>query len=611
MGRKRNKDLPLASYAAIGDRKTAALVAIDGSVDWMCHGRFDGPAVFCRLLDAGMGGYLQVAPNLAFDASHDYVGRSNVLATDFVCATGAMRVTDCMPLAMDAGSMLLRKLEGISGEVPVRVDFVPTFDFARARTTVEIHAGGCSAHAGDARLRLSCTAPMEPVAGGATSSFPLGAGETRWVMLTHGAEPPDEEAAEHAVRSTLDAWELWAARVCYVGPYENLVQRSALALQLLIHSPTGAMVAAPTTSLPEEPGGVRNWDYRFTWLRDTSWVVRELMELDYHDESMAFIDWLESTLSGEKRPAVFYDLDGNVPGHEQELTHLRGYRGARPVRVGNAAACQEQHDVFGEVIAAIHMCSDSMSAMRPLRPGLWKLVTFLADQAAARWQHPDHGIWEVRHRKRHFLSSKLLCWTALDRALAIARRDHLSGPLDRWEKERSRIRQAILSQGYDTELGSFKRAFDEAAPDASGLLLSHYGMLAADDPRVVRTVELIRQRLSAGGGLLMRYVAPDGLPGSEGAFTACSFWLVDSLAEQGRIEEGHRLFEQVIGYASDTGLMSEEICPRTGALLGNHPQAFTHLALIRAATGLAEAEQRSRAAPARESARAAAHEENR
>ncbi|MGQ0815005.1 MAG: glycoside hydrolase family 15 protein [Gemmatimonadota bacterium] len=587
----RRADLPLSDYGIIGDGLTAALVALDGSIDWLCYGRFDGPAVFCRLLDKERGGFLQVAPTTEFNSTQRYVGNTNVLATEFECATGKVRLTDCMPVGIVAKPVILRKVEGLSGDVDIGVTFVPTFDFARANIKIELAPGGCRARASKATLRLECPASMTNVAGGVTGSFPLSAGETRWVIVTHGTPPLDEAVAERALRSTLDNWERWSAKGDYPRPYDDLLRRSALLLKLLIYSPNGAMVAAPTTSLPEVPGGVRNWDYRFTWLRDASWVVSSLMELGYHNESMAFIDWLETLDLGSGTPSVLYDVDGEVPSVEQELQHLRGYRGARPVRIGNAAAMQDQHDVFGEVIAAIHMCSESVPSMRPLRPELWKLVTALADKAAAHWEHADHGVWEVRDHPRQFLSSKRLCWTALDRALSMARRDGLSGPLAHWSAERARLNQVVLSSGFDRNLGAFTRALGEPDLDASALLLPRNGMLPVEDSRVASTVEVVRDRLSADTGLLRRYVAPDGLPGIEGAFTACSFWLVDCLARQGRVDDAHGVFESVVAYASDLGLMSEQINPESGELLGNYPQALTHLALIGAADAIDKAER--------------------
>lgn len=591
MRKSRGQELPVSKYALIGDGRTAALIAVDGSIDWLCHGRFDGPAVFCRLLDIQRGGYFQIAPQTQFQSSQRYLPRTNILVTEFHCATGAMRLTDFMPLGLDEAPMILRKLEGVSGEVNVHIDFAPTFDFVREDSIVEIIPGGCGARGGSAQLRLSCPSPMALAAGGATSSLRLRAGETRWINLSQGTPPLDSVAAEDALRFTRDSWKRWSAHGNYSGSYQTLVHRSALVLKLLIHEPTGAMVAAPTTSLPETLGGVRNWDYRFTWLRDTSWVVSALMDLGYHDESMAFIDWLESLGLGEAMPSVFYDLDRKVPSSELELRHLRGYRDSRPVRIGNAAAGQDQHDVFGEVISAIHMCSEGMASMRPLRPGLWKLVSLLADRATAHWEHPDFGMWEVRDRRRHYLSSQLLCWTALDRAIAMARRDGLFGPIEKWENARQQIRRAIVDEGFDAKLGSFKRAANQCELDASGLLLPRYGILPPDDPRFLRMLDTIRQRLGVGSGLLRRYLTPDGLPGTEGAFTACSFWLVDCLARLERVAEARELFEQVTAHASDTGLLSEEIDPASGELVGNYPQAFTHLALIRAAVSIARAEE--------------------
>jgi len=588
------RELAIADYALIGDGVTAALVARDGAIDWLCYGRFDGPAVFCRLLDAQKGGYLQVAPSSLFVAARRYLGRTNVLQTEFDTFSGKLRVTDFMPLRTGNRPMILRKVEGLAGDVPVKIDFAATFDFARAQTLVEWLPDGCYAEASGAGLRLLCPGRVSRTDRGVTSSFELAAGETRWVVLTHGDPPPADAEAEELLRQTLRDWERWASHGHFLGPYADRLCRSALALKLLIHRPSGGMVAAPTTSLPESPGGERNWDYRFTWLRDASWLVSALMTLGYHDESMAFIDWLEALDLGKGRPSIFYDLDGRAPVDEQLLSHLHGYGGARPVRTGNAAATQDQHDVYGEVVAAIHMCSEGMPSMRPLRPGLWKLVSAMAEGATLHWSHEDHGMWEQRHPPKHYLASKLLCWVALDRALAIAARDRLAGPLKRWARERTWLRNAILRHGFDEGLGCFTRAFGSGELDATALLLPRDAFLSANDPRMIGTVARVREGLSAGDGLLRRYVVPDGLPGSEGAFVACSFWLVDCLARQGRVDEARQLFESVASRASDVGLLSEEIWPSTGELLGNYPQAFSHLALIRAAATLAEAEGKLR-----------------
>lgn len=583
---RRGHDLPLSSYGLVGDRHTAALVADDGAVDWLCLDRFDGPPVFCRLLDHQRGGYVQIAPAAAFTSRQRYLGDTNVLATEFTCASGELRVTDCMPLG-DGDSMLLRRIEAIGGTVAVRVDFAPTFDFARATTTLEATADGCIARAEGRQLGLFGV-PQPTVHGSvATGSLTLAPGRPHWITIARDAPRAGDDHAA-MLRATLDAWECWSRSGRRRGRYDRWLTRSALVLELLIHAPTGAIVAAPTTSVPEAPGAGRNWDYRFAWLRDSSWVVDALMELGHHDEAMAFIAWLESLDLGTSGPSVLYDLDGRTPAAEIELHHLQGYRGSRPVRVGNAAMGQDQHDVFGEVIAAIRMCSDAMPSMRPLPPKLWGIVASLADRAAAHWMHPDQGMWEARDRGRRYVSSLALSWVALDAAGAIARRDGLGA--DRWAETRGRIRTTLLTEGFDPALGSFRRALDGAELDAAALLLPRHGLLDANDPRMLATVASIRRQL-ARGDLVRRYVGRDGLPAREGAFVACSFWLADCLARQHRVDEAREVFEHVTSLARGVGLFSEEIDPATGEFLGNYPQAFTHLALIRAGVSIERAEE--------------------
>ncbi|AEI67918.1 glycoside hydrolase family 15 protein [Corallococcus macrosporus] len=588
----RADDLALKHYALIGDGATAALVAVDGAIDWLCLGRFDGPAVFCRLLDARLGGCFQLAPEGAFHAAHHYLGDTNVLVTEFESDAGRLRLTDFMPLR-DAGrpSAVWRKLEGLSGEVPVRLVFAPTFDFARADARMALRPGGCSARSGQHEVRVRFPAPMALEPWGASARLTVSAGRVYWARLSLSPEDGEPGGDEETVlRKTLGAWERWSSRGNYPGAFAGLLRRSALALKLLIHAPSGGMVAAPTTSLPESPGGVRNWDYRFTWLRDASWVINALMGLGYHDESMAYIGWLEHLSRGRDWPAVLYALDGRAPDQEVTLGHLQGYLGSRPVRLGNTVASQVQHDVFGEVVSAIHLCSEGMPSMRPLREGLWRLVAGLAERAATQWREPGRGLWEVRDRARCFTSSRLMCWLALDRAVRMARRDGLPGPLERWALERERLRRAILEEGYDARQGAFVRAVGDTELDASALLLPRTGFLPADDARMVSTVARIRERLEGRGGLVRRYACADGLPGQEGAFTACSFWLVECLALQGRRDEAHALFERVVRHAGGVGLLSEELGLARGELLGNHPQALSHLALVHAALALAGTE---------------------
>lgn len=360
-----------------------------------------------------------------------------------------------------------------------------------------------------------------------------------------------------------------------------------LALKLLTFEPTGALVAAPTTSLPEEIGGVRNWDYRFTWLRDASLILHALQGLGYHDEAMDFFDWLETLCLCCQEPIqVLYTLDGRPELPEQFLPHLDGYRSSRPVRIGNAAAEQRQLDVYGEVLDAAHLCYERM---HPIRLELWTVLRLFADRAASRWRETDHGIWEVRSEPRHFLYSKLLCWVAVDRAVRLAESAALPGDVGRWRRARDEIRAAILEEGYDAKLGAFTQAFGTSALDASALVIPLVGFLPATDPRVQSTMRRIQQGLTSRG-LVYRYLTDDGLPRGEATFALCSFWLVDNLALAGEIDEARDLFERITGYANDVGLVSEEIDPVNGELLGNFPQGFTHLALIRSALNIARAE---------------------
>jgi len=441
-GRRHGGDLPLRDHALVGDGCTAALVSRDGSVDWFCPGRFDAPAVSCRLLDGHKGGYLRIGPDGRAGARWRYEPDTNVLETVWEATSGGLRVTDLMPFESggDSSSCILRRIECSHGQVHVEVELVPTPDYARSPVRLASADGGWTASGGGQAMRLAvgpggldAGTGVVATAGGhreaIRAGFTMRAGEVRWVALTAGRDqappPPTPAQAEEALRFTRNEWRAWCARGRYVGQYANALRRSALLLRLLIHSPTGAFVAAPTTSLPEDPGGVRNWDYRFCWLRDAAWIADALMGLGYHDEAMAYIGWLEARGLADAVPAILYAVDGTRPEEELELPHLAGWRGSRPVRIGNGAAAQRQNDVFGEVVDAIYICSEQMASMRPLRPGLWAVVERLADAAAERWAAPDRGMWEVRGASRPFFASRLLCWVALDRALQMARRDGL------------------------------------------------------------------------------------------------------------------------------------------------------------------------------------------
>lgn len=594
----------IADYALIGDTQTAALVASDGSIDWCCCPTFDSPAVFCRLLDARVGGWCRVGPVAAFSARREYLGHTTVLMTHFETSGGEWRLTDFMPLAQKQESSvgsshrILRLVEGVRGTCECIVEFRPTFDFARAPTRFEINEHG--AYACSDAQSMSMRSPIALQVGEremASARWQLRAGERLWFVLEHrenSTAPADWSSSdcEMALQQTIEYWERWSARCTYEGPYHPLVRRSALTLKLLTFAPTGAIIAAPTTSLPEQIGGVRNWDYRYSWLRDAALTLYSLQSIGYHEEADAYFEWLEQLcLRCRDQPQIMYSIADGPELEEVTLDHLEGYRGSRPVRIGNAAFHQKQLDIYGEVLDAAYL--HVRTSRHTLDQQTWEVLRRFANIAAARWREPDQGIWEVRGGPKHFLYSKLLCWVAVDRAIKLSETSSLAtSDVSHWRSTRDEIAQAILSEGYNAQAGAFTQAFGSAALDASVLAIPRVGFLPATDPRVISTFERIAEQLTRHG-LVYRYrttESNDGLPGDEGTFALCSFWLVDNLAAAGRINEARQLFERVTSYANDVALFAEEVEPTTGELLGNFPQGFTHLALIQAAMSIARAE---------------------
>lgn len=589
---------PIADYGVIGGGRTAALVSSDGSVDWMCWPRFDSPAVFCRLLDREKGGFLRVGGVGGGASGHRYLADTNVLATTFSTIGGVARTIDFLPLVWggegSGAHWLARRVEALEGDPTIEVRFRPSFDFARQPSTIELLDGGAIARSRVLDATLLTSAKLHAAGSGEVAgTFRLRTGEHSWVLVSFGSTGEGTrprlavERLEQALDDTVRGWRSWIARATYVGRHSDLVRRSALLLKLLIHEPTGGIVAAPTTSLPEAPGGERNWDYRYTWLRDAALTLGALMRLGYHDEAMRFWDWLEDLPPGPVQ--VLYRVDRSPETPEATLPHLAGYAGSRPVRVGNAAASQRQLDVYGEVLASAEFCHRAMAVDHG--PGFRRLVHRLADSALAEWHLPDRGLWEVRGRPQHFLHSKLMCWVALERAACLAEEFRDSDAAERYRAGRDRIARQILRRGWMGRRRAFTRAFGDTALDASALELSVTGFLPASDPRVRSTVEAIRTDLGKGR-FLRRYLAPDGLEGGEGAFLACSFWLVDALAQDDRLEEAEAVFLDAAGAANDLGLLAEEVDPVTGSLLGNFPQAYSHLALVRAALNLDAATRR-------------------
>ncbi|GAB3555136.1 glycoside hydrolase family 15 protein [Noviherbaspirillum agri] len=594
-------DRPIADYAIIGDTRTAALIASNGSLDWCCFPHFDSPAVFCKLLDVEKGGEFRIEPIGDYTSARAYLDRTNVLCTTFSCTGGQCRLTDFMTIAAeeapdkrDANSKLVRRIEGVTGECAIEVVFRPTFDFARDAARIELIGNHAIASGAGTTLVLHSTVPLQyDRAGTVHGRFVIKAGQHVDFCLVNN--PQDDSIGnqypqfDYMLEQTISFWHAWSSRCTYEGPYRDLVLRSALVLKLLTFSPNGAVVAAPTTSLPEEIGGVRNWDYRYTWIRDSSLILDALMSIGFHEEALHFFDWIESL--GLKRKGhlqIMYGIDGRTDLHEEILPDLAGYRQSRPVRIGNAAAQQKQLDIYGELLEAVAVCYQSMR-MTPPDSETWAIYRYVANQAVEHWQEPDEGIWEVRGAQLHFLYSKLMCWVAVDRAILLADKYHLPADLERWRQTREDIRSAILARGYDEELGAFTQAFGVKALDASALTIPLVGFLPASDARVQSTIRQIQAQLSANG-LVYRYLNEDGLPGGEATFALCSFWLVDNLVMVGQVNEARKLFERIASYSNDLGLFAEEIEPVSRELLGNYPQGFTHLALIRSAVRLANAE---------------------
>ena len=610
----------ISSYALIGDCQTAALVSLDGSIDWYCPGRFDWPAVFCRLLDINKGGSMAVRPTGDASSGRVYLHETNVLQTTHSAASGAARVTDFMPVyhrkierkGFDVGSSrrIIRLVEGVDGEIQLEITFRPTFDYGRAETKVSAVSQGAVAKSDGNTLVLSCAGvDLKPDGrGGASGRLTVRSGDRFWIAITLAEDEDHVQRAiaprkwDRQLSETLRYWKEWSNRCTFQGRHRDLVLRSALTLKLLDYEPSGAIIAAPTTSLPEEIGGVRNWDYRYTWLRDSALILYALMTIGYQEEAEDFIGWLRRAQRSDptELPQILYAVDGGRHVPEVALDSLEGYRCSRPVRIGNGAAGQFQLDVFGEVMRAAYLHLGSQGNRqdrsgqtpagrhRPPSRATWALLRRLVEQAADRWQEPDRGIWEVRGDPQLFLYSRLMCWAALNLGVRLAEEFGLRAPVARWSSTRDAIRDAILARGYDQSLGAFTQAFGSKALDASALAIPRIGFLPPTDPRVLSTIDRIRERLSHNG-LVYRYLTEDGLPGGEGTFALCSFWMVDALALAGRLDEAHDLFEKVISYTNDVGLMPEEINPVTGDLLGNYPQGFTHTALIGSAVNLAKA----------------------
>jgi GH15 family glucan-1,4-alpha-glucosidase len=589
--------LPIRDYAAIGDGRTVALVGKDGSIDWLCLPNVDSGAVFARLLDSEQGGSFVLAPEEPSEAERRYQDGSNVLETTFRTSSGTLRVTDAMTLApgeaLEPQREIVRRVECLSGSVRLAWSIEPRFHFGARPTRIERRGSRLVAVSRGEALGLGAWGVGEPHAtdGRIDGKHELRGGETALLSLTAAHHEPaffaGRDDAEDRLDHTSRFWPDWIGRARYEGPWRDAVLRSVLVLKLLVFAPSGAVVAAPTTSLPEWIGGERNWDYRFTWLRDATYTLDALQSLGYDAEAHAFFWWLmHATQLTAPRLQVLYRVDGGVEADEKSLVGLAGYRGSQPVRVGNGAAKQVQLDVYGDVMHAIWLhATEHGDIGGETRRGVARIADYVADE----WRSPDSGIWEVRSEPTHFIQSKAMCWVALDRAAKLAEAGFIEDRSGRWREEADEIRRFVEEKGWDEERRSYVRATDQRELDASLLTLSlmEFG---GDSERLRATVQAVRREL-ADGPLVARYRGEDGVAGEEGYFLTCSFWLADALARAGEVDEAAALMTELVGLGNDVGLYAEEIDGTSGAFLGNFPQGLAHLALIGAACSIARASE--------------------
>ena len=590
--------LPIEDYAVVGDTETTALIGRDGSVDWLCLPRFDSPACFAALLGGPEHGRWLIGPAQDAECSRRYVGDSPVLESPYTTATGTFRVVDVMPVGDDRAD-LVRRIEGLTGTVRVRHEWIVRFGYGNIRpwVTRQHHAGeeAITAVAGPDRATLR--GPRLPVAhnGRHVDEFELAAGEVLAFATTWRPSHlpfPELLDLDARVEATTQGFQEWASVCHYTGPHREAVVRSLLTLRLLTHSATGGIVAAPTTSLPEELGGERNWDYRFCWLRDASLTLEALLRCGYRRETELWQQWLLRAAAGDPADLqIMYKVDGGRDLPERELPHLPGYADSRPVRIGNEAVGQRQTDVLGWVMAALHLARqggvdhDKHS---------WALQRALVDDLATHWSDADNGLWEIRGPRRHFTHSRVMVWVAFDRAVRACEEHGLDGPVDRWRELREVVRAEVLERGVDRDRGCFTQHYDTTEVDASLLVLPTLGFIAADDPLMLGTIAAIEEDLMRDG-LLLRYrteTGVDGLRGDEHPFLACSFWLVSAYARAGMVARAEELLDRLVGLSNDVGLLAEEYDPVGRRHTGNFPQAFSHLTLVTAALDLAEAQQR-------------------
>jgi GH15 family glucan-1,4-alpha-glucosidase len=610
---------PIADYGLLADCNSAALVARDGSIDWLCMPRYDSPAVFARILDPNAG-HWSITPTVGYASERRYLPGTLIVETIFTTDTGSVRLTDAMlfapgerhhELGQRAPHEVLRSVEGVKGTVELKMELAPRPEYGLVKPLFRPIEGGGRTFGGPNQIAVSAGVPIQVEDSTMRATFSAGAGDRvgfglHWAAVESPAPmpcPPDQVAAR--IADTAEGWHSWeAAHDIYEGPHRDLVRVSSRVLKGLTYRPTGAIVAAPTCSLPETVGGERNWDYRYAWIRDASLTLEALYIGACSDEAQDFVSFMTSSAGGrasERSLQIMYGIGGEHDLSERELGHLRGWRDSSPVRVGNGAWGQTQLDVYGELLNSLHLYREQLGE---LHPEIQRFVADLADTAARRWTETDAGMWEMRGEPRHHVSSKVLCWTALDRAIDLAPQLGEHAKVKEWTAERERIRDAVLTRGWSDKRQAYAQSFDSDELDAAQLLMPILGFLPATDQRMKSTIDAIADNLT-DGGLVLRYrneqgLNADGLSGEEGTFVICSFWLVSALARAGEIERAEKLFDQIVGAANDLGLLAEEIDTVNDELLGNFPQAFSHIGLITAAYEIDKARGRAGTASEKE-----------
>ncbi|GAA0984865.1 glycoside hydrolase family 15 protein [Acrocarpospora macrocephala] len=590
--------LPIGEHGLIGNLRTVALVGTNGTIDWYCCPDFDSPSVFGALLDADLGGSFELAADTPAATKQFYFPDTNVLITRFAAADGVGEVQDFMPIADDSpGSgrhRLIRQVTCVRGSLPFRATIAPRFGYATEPHTVQVSGDHVTFESPSLALSLTATVPLESDGRDVRARFVLGEGEQAVFAFDRAGEDialrtcPVREAQEEFI-ATVRYWRNWLSASRYRGRWREVVHRSALTLKLLTYAPSGGIVAAPTTSLPEQVGGPRNWDYRYVWIRDAAFCVYALLRLGFTEEAEAFMGFLTrhailDSARAEGPLQIMYGIDGRRDLPERELTHLEGYRGSAPVRIGNAAAGQLQLDIYGALVDSVYLYN---KWGQPISSDRWDELCAIVNWVCQNWDQPDEGIWETRGGRKNFVYSRLMCWVAIERAIRVASHRGLPADLTYWQRTRDTIYRQIMDRGWSDKLAAFVQHFDDNVPDAAILMMPLAKFVSPTDPKWLSTLDALTGKL-VSDSLVYRYdpeTSPDGLPGKEGTFSVCSFWYVETLARAGRLDEARLAFEKMLTYANHVGLYAEQI-GHTGEQLGNFPQALTHLALISAAFNL-------------------------